>query len=68
MIYKGINIKTFVCDLVVDNKVVIELKAMIKITDIERAQILNYLKVTGLRVGLLINFGRASLEYERFVL
>ncbi len=68
VVYKGINIKSFVCDLVIDNKVIVELKSIKKLTNIERSQILNYLKVTGLEVGLLINFGRTSLEYERFIL
>ncbi len=68
VIYKDRKIKDFVCDIVVDNKVIVELKAVNKITDIERAQLLNYLKVTNLKVGLLINFGEKSLKYERFVL
>ena len=68
VIYKNENIKTFICDMVIDNKVIIELKATKQITDIERAQLLNYLKVTKLRVGLLINFGKQSLQYERIIL
>lgn len=68
VIYKNVNVKSFICDLIIDRKVVVELKSIKKVTEIERAQILNYLKVTGLKVGLLINFGRNSLEYERFVL
>ncbi|MBC8191428.1 MAG: GxxExxY protein [Candidatus Marinimicrobia bacterium] len=68
LIYKGVKIKDFFCDLVVDEKVIVELKAISKISDIERAQILNYLKVTGLKVGLIINFGQTSLKHERMVL
>ena len=68
LIYKGVNIKDFFCDLVVDDKIVVELKAISKISDIERAQLLNYLKVTGLKVGLIINFGQTSLKRERMVL
>lgn len=60
--------KNFVCDLIVDDKIVVELKAIKQITDIERAQLLNYLKVTGKKIGLLINFGAKSLQYERMVL
>jgi len=68
VIYRDENIKTFVCDVVVDNKVIVELKAIKHITDIERAQLLNYLKVTKLKVGLIINFGTKSLQYERIFL
>lgn len=66
--YKGVKIKDFFCDLVIDEKVIVELKAISKISDIERAQILNYMKVTGLKVGLIINFGQTSLKHERMVL
>ncbi len=68
VIYRGENIKTFVCDMIAEEKVIIELKAIKQITDIERSQLLNYLKVTKLRVGLLINFGTQSLQYERIIL
>lgn len=68
VLYKGENIKSFLCDLVVDEKIIVELKAIKEITNIDRAQLINYLKVIGLKVGLLINFGAESLEYERIVL
>jgi GxxExxY protein len=68
VIYRNERIKSFICDLVVDKKVIIELKAIKQITALERAQILNYLKVTNLRIGLLINFGSNSLQYERIIL
>jgi GxxExxY protein len=68
VIYRNERIKSFICDLVVDKKVIIELKAIKQITDLARAQILNYLKVTNLRIGLLINFGSNSLQYERIIL
>ena len=66
--YKGTRLKTFYrADFVCFGEIIIELKAISAITDIERAQILNYLKATKMKVGLLINFGAESLEYERFV-
>jgi len=68
VIYRNENIKTFICDIVADEKVIIELKATKQIIEIERAQLLNYLKVTKLKVGLLINFGTKSLQYERIIL
>ena len=68
VVYKDHHIKDFVCDMVVDNKIIIELKALKNLSDIERAQVINYLKVTHLELTLLINFGKKSLEYERLVL
>jgi GxxExxY protein len=65
--YKGILAKQFICDFVADNLVLVELKAVKKITEIEQAQLLNYLKASGLEVGLLLNFGAKSLEYKRMV-
>ena len=67
VIYKGEKVRDFFCDFLVDGKVLIELKAIQTITEIEEAQVLNYLKVTGLQVGLLINFGQRSLKYKRLV-
>jgi GxxExxY protein len=66
--YRDQVIKDFYCDLVVADKVVLEFKAIKQLGDVERAQIINYLKVTNLKVGLLINYGEKSLKYERFVL
>ena len=65
--YKNRHVKDYVCDLIIDDKVIIELKSIKAIGDIERAQILNYLKVTEYKLGLIINFGSISLEYERMV-
>jgi GxxExxY protein len=49
--------------------VIVELKAVSKLTDEHRAQVLNYLHATGLKVGLLVNFGHfPKAEYERFVI
>jgi len=45
----------------------VEIKALGELTGIEEAQLINYLKATGLKVGLLINFGAKSLDYKRFV-
>jgi GxxExxY protein len=64
--YKGKLAKHFVCDFIVEDVVVVELKAISQLGDIEKAQILNYLKATQLPVGLLLNFGTKSLEYKRF--
>jgi len=66
--YKGLLAKQFVCDFLVGEKVLVELKALKAITGIKEAQVLNYLTATGLEVGLLINFGEQSLKYKRLVL
>ena len=68
VMYKGEIAKDFFCDFLVGEKVLVELKALKAITGVEEAQILNYLKATGLEVGLLINFGEQSLKYKRLVL
>ncbi len=56
----------FYADLVVEGKVIVELKAAKAIDPEHQAQIINYLKATGIEVGLLINFGNPKLEYKRF--
>lgn len=68
VMYKGEKAKDFFCDFLVGEKVLVELKALKAITGAEEAQLLNYLKATGLKVGLLINFGEQSLRYKRLVL
>jgi len=57
----------YFADIVVEDKVIIELKAIAALRDEHRAQIINYLTASGFKVGLLINFGSAKLEYERFI-
>ena len=59
--------KTRQPDLLVENRLVVELKALDRIGAVEEAQLLNYLKSTGIKVGLLINFGACSLEWKRMV-
>ena len=68
VMYKGLKVKDFFCDFLVDLKVLVELKALKAVTNVEEAQVLNYMKATGLNVGLLINFGEQSLKYKRLVL
>jgi GxxExxY protein len=66
--YKGVTVSEFVPDLIVGNAVVVDAKVIDRIGDHERGQMLNYLKITKLRVGLIINFNKAKLEWERLVL
>jgi GxxExxY protein len=65
--YKGKVAKEFFCDFVVGGKVLVELKAIKKLSENEEAQVLNYLKATGFQLALLINFGAASLEFKRII-
>jgi GxxExxY protein len=68
--YRGRPLKhTYTPDLLCFDKIILELKAAKALTDEHRAQLLNYLKVTGLQLGLLINFGSfPRLEWERIIL
>ncbi len=65
---KGKEIGLYQTDLVVDRKVIVEIKCVESIAQIHKAQIINYLKATGLEVGLIINFGNIKVEFERVVL
>lgn len=65
--FHGVIVGEYCADIVVDDKILIEIKAVRAIAPEHKAQIINYLTATGIRVGLLINFGAASLEYERFI-
>ena len=68
ILYKGRPLhKTYQPDYVCYNEVIVEIKAISGLSGIEEAQLINYLKATGLKVGLLINFGAKSLEYKRLV-
>lgn len=59
------NVGHFISDIIVEGVVLLELKAVKKLLPEHQAQVINYLKATGLEVGLLINFGSAKLEYKR---
>ncbi|MCB9103898.1 MAG: GxxExxY protein [Anaerolineales bacterium] len=63
--YKDITAGEFRADYLVDDKIVVELKATKGLTEIDEAQLLNYLRGTGYRIGLLLNFGTASLQHTR---
>ena len=67
ILYQAENIGSFRLDLAVEEKVILELKAVDFIPKIFREKLLSYLKATPYEVGLLINFGRPRLEYERIV-
>lgn len=66
--YKGHDVGSYIPDLIAFEQVVVDAKVIDRITDHERGQMLNYLKVTGHRVGVILNFAHAKLEWERIVL
>lgn len=65
--YRDIVVGEYLADLLIENCVVVELKAVRAFDDIHLAQCLNYLKATGIRVGLLINFGTQKVQIKRVV-
>jgi GxxExxY protein len=65
--YKGVVVGEYDADLIVDGCVVVELKVTPQYDKRDEAQLLNELKATGIKVGLLINFGRAKVEYRRLI-
>jgi GxxExxY protein len=66
--YKGYTLGDHVLDLIVDRKVIVELKAVKKLTTHHQAQLISYLKAAGLPVGLLFNFSKLHLEKRRILL
>lgn len=66
VMFRGHGVGDFYADLLVEGKVIVELKAVKAIAPEHQAQIINYLNATGIEVGLLINFGNPRLEYRRF--
>ena len=68
VLYKGVKVGDYIPDLIAYNSIVVDTKTIERITDIERGQILNYLKITGCKVGLILNFKHPRLEWERLVL
>jgi GxxExxY protein len=66
--YKGQKIGLFIPDLIVFDALVVDTKAIDKITDHERGLMLNYLRITDLRDGVILNFKHRKLEWERIVL
>ena len=67
--YKGRRLKkTYLVDFVAFGKIIVELKALDKLTSREESQVINYLKASGLKVAVLINFGATSLDWKRIIL
>jgi len=68
VLYKGNKVGLFIPDLIAFDAVVLDTKVIDRITDHERGLMLNYLRITKLRVGVILNFKHAKLEWERIAL
>ncbi|HWP92208.1 MAG TPA: GxxExxY protein [Thermodesulfobacteriota bacterium] len=65
--FEGEVVGNYFADILVEDKIILEIKALDKIIDVYIAQTLNYLKATGLQLAIILNFGKKRLEYERIV-
>ncbi len=68
VMFHGQVVGDYFCDILVEDSIIIELKAQDRIAEIHKVQTLHYLRATKYRLGLLINFGKQRLEHERLVL
>lgn len=68
VIYKGKQIDEYIPDLEVEGRLIVETKVVESITDEHIGQVLNYLKITGMKVGVILNFKHAKLEWKKVVL
>jgi GxxExxY protein len=65
--FDGEEVGYYIADIIVENKIILELKTVSNLIDEHRAQALNYLKATNLRLAILLNFGTKSLQYDRLI-
>ena len=63
--YHGVVVGDFIADLIVENALVVELKAVASLVPVHEVQLVSYLKATNMQDGLLLNFGSQSLQYKR---
>jgi GxxExxY protein len=68
VVYKGTKVGEYIPDLIANDAIIVEPKVIDKISDHERGGMINYLRITGLPVGLILNFRRAKLEWKRVIL
>jgi GxxExxY protein len=68
VIYKSVNVGEYIPDLIVFDKIIVDTKVIAEIGNNEKAQMINYLKITGLKVGLILNFKYSKLQWERIAL
>ena len=67
IVFHGVEIGVHRLDLVIENQLIVEIKAVKDVLDIHMAQLRSYLQATGLKIGLLINFARPTLQIKRIV-
>jgi GxxExxY protein len=67
VMYDGIAVGEYVADMLINDKILLEIKAVAKLQDAHLAQCMNYLKATGYRLCLLINFGKPRVEVRRVI-
>jgi GxxExxY protein len=67
VLYKGRPVGQYVADMIVSGAILVEVKAIDSLTGTHESQVLNYLRGTGLRVALLLNFGKPRMQYQRIV-
>ncbi|MFQ6092981.1 MAG: GxxExxY protein [bacterium] len=67
VLYKGEQVGEYRADILVENKIIVELKAEKEYNPTHEAQLINYLKATGIKVGILINFGEKKCEHKRLI-
>ena len=65
VVFRNQEVGNFYADFLVEEKVLLEIKAVVALAPEHQAQVINYLKATGIEVGILVNFGRPKLEYKR---
>ena len=65
IIYKGQKLGIYRLDLLIEGKIILELKAVVSLNDLFKQQLLSYLRATGMKLGVLINFGAQRVEYFR---
>lgn len=67
IMYKGLQVGEYIPDLITHEKLVVDTKVIEQITNNEIGQMINYLKITGMKVGLILNFKQSKLEWKRIV-
>ncbi|MDA3938258.1 MAG: GxxExxY protein [Spirochaetia bacterium] len=65
--YKGELAGAYIADIVVDGKIILELKSAVRLTGVMEAQLINYLRLSKVQVGYLVNFRNSRVEWKRFV-
>ena len=67
VMFRGQAVGDFYADIMIEDRLILELKSVKALSGEHEAQLMNYLKATGIKVGLLVNFGRTKLEWKRLV-